>query len=193
MNKKNLKIFELFDGEYPFYAGQTLLIFESDISHVKKNYSSRIANMKEASKGIKEVKKYFDDNTITPYLILSGFKNEKEEKGIFEKLQNLVPMLWENDFRINGKTIEDSVYQKKQFQNFVREIENPSEDTKFMKHLLNKIAFDPKSRKFYEAEKAENLFVKYANEKSIPLLMNKLRETSRLYMKLESCLDSFEK
>ena len=170
MKKDSLKIYELFEGNNQRYLGvHTLEMLYSEKKYFKNYYDHSIPNVFDTFNNIKSIKNYFSKYTLNPYLVLSGLENDAEEE-VFEILNNkIIPSLWAK-----------SKDELKEVKNMIKRIKDPSKDKKFLECMLFQITLDNNREKFYNAHKAEELFMLYANEYAIPLLMERLKLNSQL-------------
>jgi hypothetical protein len=189
MDKGDLHIYELFDGEHPYYSIHTLEMLHSNKDYLKSYYSQNIQNVD--FKEIKSIQKHLDDYTLNPYLMLTGFESFTQENEIFEKLVDIIPALWENDYRVKERKIW-RVSGEVPLNHYIKRLENPRRDFKFLEKMLNMVTSDNNQERFQDANKAERLFMQYSDEESIPLLMKKLKLISGLYNRFGHSPESIE-
>ncbi len=189
MDKEDLHIYELFDGEHLYYSSHTLEMLHSNEDYLKSYYSKNIKNVN--FNDIKKIQNHLDEYTLNPYLMLTGFESFTQENEIFEKLLDIIPLFWQEDYHIKDKKIWRSSGETP-LDNYIKRLENPGRDMKFLERMLNMVTSNNNLGRFRDAKKAEKLFMQYSDEESIPLLMEKLKLHSSLYNKFGNSRESIE-
>ena len=167
-NLESLKIYELYPrvNDQNYYAIHTLRRLYSDKDSLKYYH---LKKLDETFNKIKSIKKFLNEFSICPYLMLNNLNDDKKEKEVFDRIvYEIIP-----DFQFDNKP-----------KNILKKI-NPYEDKNFIKRMLFTITKEKNSKQDREDSlKAEKLFYLYGRKEHLPLIIE--------YLKLVSNLDSLD-
>ena len=155
-NLKSLKIYELYPrvNDQDYYAIHTLRQLYSDKDFLKK---------------------FLNEFSICPYLMLNNLNDNKKEKKVLDRIvYEILP-----NFQFDNQP-----------KNITKKI-NPYENKNFIKRMLFTITKEKNSKQDQEDSlKAEKLFYLYGRTEHLPLIIKELKSYSILYNLFRQSEDS---